>query len=424
MDHLFNAKSKFWIEDIVHVGSEESRARIIPVSRSEYYPPQHMRRIVFPTHQLEPEFYRSRQRLPELDLPEERSGFKGGLVQGGYYDLSRTRGEPKRTDSGEYDLASIDLDETRTASPVDDQIRADLQSPQVLSADMKRGFDSCRLYCFNVGQGDSSLLILNGSAYLIDTNIYSWRSLERFSIELKSILKMERIGNRIKALVITHKHVDHLRGVHRLMEEGLFTFEHFIINSMYTHATGAVEDLLSAAEKHIPRTGWIESSRPFVVNEGGFRIEVLNPTSATNTKAGAPDINDSSIVFTVQRADEGLQLVLTGDASYPVLVKALVNHSSSRSVLSVSHHGSRTGTSARLRSMLNPIQAHISAGNSRSYGHPHEETLNILNTPPAVRPKISKRIGKTVRFNYDSDLQRACLLVLRKRKCDAVDRQK
>ena len=397
MDRLFGEKAKYWVDSIYRVGNEKARARVIPNIRSEYFPPWHNRTIEFPTHQLEPGFFQARQRS-NRDLRPRRTEFTGGIVQGGYYDLGRTRGKPTKTRSGIYGLSEVNLEEAKAPSPVNDTIRAELQSPSILSEGPRRGFGDCHLYCFNVGQGDSSLLVLNGNAYLIDTNIYAGKKLDRFIEQLRGIMDAEGMGDRIKALVVTHKHVDHLRGAHRLLETGPFKFDHFIINPKYTHATGAVVDLLGAVEEHIP-DGTIDASRPFQVQEGAFILDFLNPTDGTSTKQAAPDINDSSIVFTVRRdsGEEG-RFILTGDASYPVLEDVFTNIPPEKSVLSVSHHGSRTGTSAQLKDLLKPREAHISAGTTKSYKHPHCEALRILHTSPSAILSVSKKVKRTVRY--------------------------
>lgn len=304
---------------------------------------------------------------------------------------------------GTDSLGDVDFREARAPSPVTDDISVEFQPASILAQDSQRGFKGARLYCFNVGQGDSSLLVLNGNAYLIDTNIYAGMNFDGFIRHLLTILNKEGLEDRIKALVITHKHVDHLRGAHRLLTEASIRFEHFVYNPMYSHPLPTVRDLLHAAEQQIPRGGWVDASRPFQIKEGEFLLDFLNPTDSTNTKKVAPDINDSSIVFTVQRQSEGeSRFILTGDTSYPVLEGLFSNINPKPSVLSVSHHGSRTGTSMQLRRMLTPDQAHISAGRANNYGHPHQETLDVLAAFPVVPKIVSKDVGTTVMYDLDT----------------------
>lgn len=401
MDSLLWEKSKFWVDSIFDVGKEKTRARIIPDIRSESFPPWHTRIIEFPTYQLEPEFFQARQRS-DRELQEVRFDFTRGIAQGGYYDLGMLRRGSLKIRPGTDSLGDVDFREARAPSPVIDDISVEFQPSSILNQESKRGFNGARLYCFNVGQGDSSLLVLNGNAYLIDTNIYTGKNYDRFIRDLRTILNEEGLGDRIKALVITHKHIDHIRGAHHLLTEASIRFEHFVYNPKYSHSLPTVRDLLYAAEQQIPRGGWVDASRPFQIREGEFLLDFLNPTDSTNTKTVAPDMNDSSIVFTVQRQSEGEnRFILTGDASYPVLEGLFSSINPKPSVLSVSHHGSRTGTSMQLRRMLTPEQAHISAGETKNYGHPHQETLDILASFPAVNTVITKVIRDTVVYGLD-----------------------
>ena len=48
------------------------------------------------------------------------------------------------------------------------------------------------------------------------------------------------------------------------------------------------------------------------------------------------------------------------------------------SVLKVSHHGSRTGTSNELLLKVNPLYAMISCGKGNLYGHPHQSVVDLL----------------------------------------------
>ncbi|MCK5133575.1 MAG: MBL fold metallo-hydrolase [Candidatus Sabulitectum sp.] len=400
MDNLFE-KGKFWVDSIFDVGNEYSKALVIPDINSKYFPPSHTRTILFPTKYLEFSFFMSRSeshRLPEF----QRDEFKGCLIQGQYYDMNHwERGTPGRR-SDCYDMEGIDLVSGMKESPVRDKTEGELNSPEVLNSGRSRGNEQCRLYCFNVGQGDSSLLIVNGNAYLIDTNIYSGVVLNRFINKLREILYEEGILSGIKALIITHKHLDHLRGAHRFIASGAIPVHHLVMNHKYRHATKCVADFIKSAEENIRPNGWIDASRPFNINEGIFKLDFLNPTRATNSIEKAPDINDSSIVFTVYdtREPQGCRFVLTGDASFPILEKCLPKTSATCSILKVSHHGSRTGTSVKLMRLINPYYASISVGNSRKYNHPHKESKKILKTALGCRPvHISKEHRGTVRYD-------------------------
>lgn len=55
------------------------------------------------------------------------------------------------------------------------------------------------------------------------------------------------------------------------------------------------------------------------------------------------------------------------------------------SVLKVSHHGSRTGTTKSLVKTLKPGAAVISVGEDNSYGHPSQQVLEALGDTKVYR---------------------------------------
>lgn len=72
-------------------------------------------------------------------------------------------------------------------------------------------------------------------------------------------------------------------------------------------------------------------------------------------------------------------LFFTGDA-YKSVERKLVSRGieMNSDVLKVGHHGSKTSTSKELLEEVAPKIAVISAEKDNTYGHPHEETLEIL----------------------------------------------
>ena len=88
------------------------------------------------------------------------------------------------------------------------------------------------LYYFNVGQGDSFLLIpISGNPYIIDINVYKdehCKQYDKFVEKVKNILLYHRLKrDYIKGLIITHKHTDHCRGGGYFIDNSEIEIENF-----------------------------------------------------------------------------------------------------------------------------------------------------------------------------------------------------
>ncbi|KAI3351032.1 MBL fold metallo-hydrolase [Clostridium botulinum] len=264
---------------------------------------------------------------------------------------------------------------------------------EILSKTPIQNEDDLYLYCFNVGQGDSFLLITtNKNAYLIDTNIYTEKRALEFYNQIIEILHIHNI-RKLTGFIITHKHIDHIRGTDKFIRDSGIEIDKFLINMDYSHKTEVVDRLFEQANLKIPV--WININSPGIIRDGNTEIIFKNPDNTTSTVIGAPDINDSSIVICVKYGNT--RMYLTGDASYNVLNYKLVGSidSDSESLLKVSHHGSRTGTDDTLLNNINPMHAFISAGYNRKFKHPHTKVINLLKKKP-TKVNISKVVKSTI----------------------------
>jgi competence protein ComEC len=74
--------------------------------------------------------------------------------------------------------------------------------------------------------------------------------------------------------------------------------------------------------------------------------------------------------------------MFTGDAGHESEEDMLSKHSASAfrsDVIKLGHHGSSTSSSEKFIKAVAPKYAIISCGKDNSYGHPHEETVELLN---------------------------------------------
>ncbi|MFZ2484839.1 MAG: hypothetical protein WAW81_02785, partial [Minisyncoccia bacterium] len=68
-------------------------------------------------------------------------------------------------------------------------------------------------------------------------------------------------------------------------------------------------------------------------------------------------------------------------------------------VLKAGHHGSRTSTSLSFAQAVSPEYAVISAGQDNTYGHPHQEVLDILQKGGVKM--VSTIENGTIKFETD-----------------------
>ncbi len=398
MDSLLKGEKLFFsIDEIYKKEDNLYGIKIIPEIESEYFPPYHLRDINVKSSLLEKDFYMTTIKENEVAI----EFFKGSVVQGGYYSINTTKLRQIEIFNSETVITDDNdiFKDTKIESPYNDMnIRKDIvlemeDGCEILSKTPIKNEVDLYLYCFNVGQGDSFLLITtNRNAYLIDINIYTEKRAQEFYKEIKEILRIHNIS-KLTGFIITHKHIDHIRGSDKFISDSGLAIDNFLINVDYSHKTKVVDRLFKQAKFKIPV--WININSPGIIRDGNTEIIFKNPDNTTSTVVGAPDINDSSIAICVKYGNT--RMYLTGDASYKVLNSKLAGSidRDSKSLLKISHHGSITGTNEVLLNNLKPIHAFISAGNNKKFKHPHTRVINLLKNKFTI-VKISKFIKATI----------------------------
>jgi competence protein ComEC len=216
----------------------------------------------------------------------------------------------------------------------------------------------------NCGQGDSTLIVSEGNATLIDA---STKENEQDVVEhLKS-----RGIKKIDHFVLTHSHEDHIGGAAAILD----TFE---VDTVYmakpTSGTQPTTKVYINLLKSIKEKGiacvFVSPEDQFVC--GKFQFHVLGPIDQYE------DSNDQSIVL--RAVYNKVSFLFKGDQESGAekdLVERYGNKLKS-TVYAVSHHGSSSSSSKTLLDVVRPKYAVISCGEGNSYGHPHKETINRL----------------------------------------------
>lgn len=407
MDYLFNKEYlNFSIDEISLYENKTFIVRIIPDIKSTFFPPFHTRSIKVSYRLLEESLYRYWN--PESNYTSNE--LVGSVVQGAYYSIPVKN--LKNFDLFDISNTLIDLDnDIFNGNRVEESpyLERNISGDTIIENERIFDYLSCQtsnfnnvfIYCFNVGQGDSILLIASsGNSYLIDTNIYNKNDAKNFVNQIKSILRSHKLSeSKLKGLIVTHKHLDHIRGLKYILDNDYFEIENFMVNNDYIHPTKSVNELLNSAKLKIPV--WINLNRPGMITEGDTLICIRNPDVDTSNVKCAPDINDSSIGVCIRYHNS--LAYLTGDLSGKILHKKFNckrNHIKAKSVLKVSHHGSYTGTDLSIIKLLTPSHAFISAGTSKKYNHPDSSVVNLLKSNK-VELSISKIEKKTMCYKLN-----------------------
>ena len=234
-----------------------------------------------------------------------------------------------------------------------------------------------RVYFFDVGQGD---------AIFIDSPRHGRALIDgghnrQILAELGKILPFG--DKNIDVVVATHPDADHIGGLLEVVSRydvGLFLepgvqMEKQIDSELHTRVN----------DKNIPI---MLARRGMVINFGdGVKLTILFP----NQDVSRWNENDASIVAKLVYGEQSF--LLTGDS--PIKIENILINLDKEilisKVLKVGHHGSRTSTSLSYAEAISPEYAVISAGKDNTYGHPHKEVLDILQT-----------VGSTILNTFES----------------------
>src|SRR3989338_5757805 len=184
---------------------------------------------------------------------------------------------------------------------------------------------------------------------------------------------MPPFDRHIDGIIITNPDQDHIGGfldvlkvykVDKVFEPGTFTD-----SKTYQNLRNEIE------KKNIPDILARRGMRLDI--GGGAYINILFPYRDVLPWP----TNDGSIVAKLVYGDTSI--MLTGDATAKT-EKLIMDKSKDielrSTILKVGHHGSRTSTSPEFVKTIAPTYALVSNGKNNKYGHPHQETLNILSS--------------------------------------------
>lgn len=218
------------------------------------------------------------------------------------------------------------------------------------------------IHIIDIGQGDSILIKTpEGNTMLVDTGPYS--SYET----LNSYLIGQNI-NKFDYALATHPDADHIGSFSEVIQNN--TIEEFHMPEK-SHTSTSYELMMESLESKQVPIKYIEAGYSFNISPT-VKATYLNPFSYTDG-----DNNNYSAVLIIQHGEN--KFLLTGDAEAPDEENIINNFNNIQAdILKIGHHGSSTSSTKEFLQAVNPSYAVVSCEYKNKFGHPHEETVSLL----------------------------------------------
>lgn len=226
--------------------------------------------------------------------------------------------------------------------------------------------DNLTISFFDVGQGDGiHIRTEDGFDVVIDTGRDSLTFISKLSDS------MPLTDRKIELVILTHPDADHAAGMPEL-------FDRFEVKSfMYT---GFIHD--SDLYFEVMEKVGEENNMQYILahDKNDFKIgccaliDILWPLKSSDIQS--LESNDTSITLNLIHGDN--TIFLSGDLSKEYEDEIISRNDFDIDVFKVGHHGSKTSTSENFLRKTNPEIGIISAGVDNSYGHPHNDVVEVL----------------------------------------------
>ncbi|MCH5300620.1 MAG: MBL fold metallo-hydrolase [Ruminococcus sp.] len=219
--------------------------------------------------------------------------------------------------------------------------------------------DILTIHYLDVGQGDSIFIELpTNETMLIDASVSAYG---------KGISKyiQEQGYNKIDYLIATHPHADHIGGMRKLIQN-------LEVGKIYmpkaTATTNTYKKLLTEIQNKGLKINTAKAGETIYEDED-LCIYLLAPNSDKYD-----NLNNYSAVIRIVYGNRAF--LFMGDAEK--ISEKEITADVKADVLKLGHHGSSTSTSKEFLKKVQPIAAVASCGADNEYGHPHKETVELL----------------------------------------------
>lgn len=222
-----------------------------------------------------------------------------------------------------------------------------------------------KVYFFDVGQGDSTLILSpDGQTALIDggdsgTGVVQY---------------LQNLGvQRIDLMFATHPHADHIGGLVDVLNAMPVSK---VVTSGEINTTSVFERFLDGIDK--AGAEYVEAKRGDSIPFGSINFQVLNPAHSSSD-----NLNNSSLVLNIKIGKT--TFLFMGDAEREIESELLASGQPlDADLLKVGHHASKSSSSPAFLSAVSPETAIYFAGIGNSYGHPAQQTISALQAVGAT----------------------------------------
>lgn len=229
--------------------------------------------------------------------------------------------------------------------------------------------NGARIYFFDVGQGDATLLSRGDFQVLIDGGPDS-------DILAKVGEVMPPRDREIEIMILTHPHADHLVGLNQILER--YNVKKVYLSGVVHTSNQYLEFLQKIKDVNIETI--VPEINERVVLFDNAVLEFLWPGQKYREQE-IDNINNSSVINRFCYFEKCV--LFLGDLELDGQSEMLTNNTVadfSAEIIKISHHGSINGTNQKILDTVRPKFAIISVGGDNKYGHPHAATIDLLGS--------------------------------------------
>lgn len=250
--------------------------------------------------------------------------------------------------------------------------------------------ESMYVHFIDVGQADSTLVILGDNVMLIDAGN---NSDDKIILDYLNKLNIDQIDY----FILTHPHEDHIGGADTIINE--IDIEN-VWMADFSATSKTYKDVIAAINNNTLVPHYPEHGETFQF--GNAEVLVVGPSTYD-----VEETNNSSIGLKISYGED--DILLCGDTETDMEKEILkLGYDLEAEIFKANHHGSGGSNSYVWLKEVNPYHVVIHVGEDNSYEHPHDEALSRFNDVGAYIYRtdtmgtiVAEMTGDGVEFNVD-----------------------